>query len=177
MSPVKKTMQPALALALVLLACTVPKESLAGGDSPRQLHVSREITVAAPSADVWRVISDFCAIQEWHPAVANCEANGGEHPGTLRILTLGNGAQLRELLTIYDADRMTYSYAIAEAQPTTLPVLDYHSSIRVLSEGSSSLIRWEGNFYSQGDDQAAAGALGGVYEGGLAEIKRLVLGR
>ena len=156
---------PTLALLLPLLANTAPAAD--------QLHVVREVQVNAPSSVVWRVISDFCAIQNWHPAVAKCRADGGSQPGTVRILTLGNGAMLRELLTIHDARRKTYSYAIAESKPTTLPVLDYHSSIRVLGRGSSSTVRWEGTFYSQGDDRATIEAITGVYDAGLEEIRKL----
>jgi len=162
--------------ALVLL---VPAGAMAGGS----LNLERDVTVNAPAEEVWQVIRDYCAIEVWHPAVTSCESEGGEPGvGDLRVLTLGNGKQLREFLTEYN-DGRGYAYSIPEADPEALPVSNYDSTLSVepLGDGRSRVV-WQGSFdranpeqpaTEQMNDELAMNVVSSVYEGGLAMIRDL----
>ena len=142
------------------------------------LDVRKDITINMSGSEVWSVIADYCAIAAWHPAVTYCDKEGGNVPGTMRILTLNNGAELNEKLLRYDDDSWNYAYEIVDPT-TTLPVMNYDSTIQVRDIGGGrSLVVWEGSFDSQAEvsDSDAVAAISGVYEGGLSTIKQIAEG-
>jgi len=62
-----------------------------------------------------------------------------------------------------------------------LPVKNYSSTISVEGEGGKSVLKWKGAFYRgymnndpppELNDEAAVKAVSGVYEGGLAAVKK-----
>ena len=172
-----------------LLKCLVVSllalPAMVAAHGPSRLKVEKEIAVSAPAEKVWEVIKDFCAIDNWHPAVAKCEGAGGNKVGATRVLTLespDSGKNIYEEMTAYDATNMKYKYKITKVDVKVLPVTTYAAEIRVMADGSGSKVIWKGGFY-RGDtnnnpppelnDAAAIKAITGVYEGGLAEIKKL----
>ena len=76
---------------------------------------------------MWNLISDFCSINGWHPAVIKCDGSGGNNPGATRILTIGEagGPEIHEELQKFDADKMTYRYKINKIDNTVVPVTTY----------------------------------------------------
>ena len=155
---------------------------------PSRLKVEKEIAVNAPAEKVWDLIKDFCAIDNWHPAVAKCEGNGGNEKGATRVLRLNDpnsGPTIDEEMTAYDAAKMMYKYKITKVDPAVLPVFTYASQIGVVPDSSNSKIHWKGAFYRsftqnnpppEQSDEAATKAITGVYEAGLAAIKKLAEG-
>lgn len=171
----RKNTRRGISLCLLLL----PGLALSAG----QLEVSKDTVVYADSEDVWSVLSDYCAIAAWHPAIVYCNSDRGNDVGSLRVLTLGNGEQLHEKLTAYSSDDMSYSYYFTKTNLNALPVTDYESTIRVDALGlGRSRVTWRGSF-NRGDpseppsselnDQAATGAITSVYEAGLAMIRAI----
>ena len=158
--------------------------AIASAHGPSRLKVVKDIQIDASPAEVWDVISEFCSIETWHPAVAKCEkSDGGNEKGTTRTLTLGNGESFTESLLSYNADGMTYSYRIAEANHDAVPVGSYGSTITVSGgeEGGANL-NWKGFFYRaypnndpppELSDEAALEAINGIYDSGMARIKEL----
>lgn len=129
--------------------------------------VKRSAHLPIDAASLWRRIGGFGRLDAWHPVVASCVVDeaGGE---TVRTLTTGDGAVLRErLIAASDAD-MTYSYAILESP---LPVADYSATLSVAPAGSGSVVVWTSTFRASGaTDADAAAVIGGIYDAGLAAL-------
>src|SRR5688500_18187395 len=92
-------------------------------------HASSVIN--APIDQVWRRIRDYNGMPGWHPGVAKSEIEGGEpanQPGCVRVLTLGNGAVIRERLLEMSDLGHHYSYAVLAAP---LPVANYLATLRL----------------------------------------------
>jgi hypothetical protein len=79
---------------------------------------------------------------------------------------------------------MKYSYRLKDGSP--LPVTNYTSTIRVTDSGGKAQVEWRGAFYRgypnndpppDQNDEAAVRAITGVYQSGLANLKRLVEGK
>ncbi|MGH6734797.1 MAG: SRPBCC family protein [Methyloceanibacter sp.] len=108
-----------LKLSLTALAAT-----FAFSTAAEAIEVKKRREAPGTPAEVWAVVGEFCAIKNWHPAVAECEQfeEGGD---TYRMLTLGDGGKIKEKLT--DKGDTGYSYEIVESP---LPVKNYKASSR-----------------------------------------------
>lgn len=166
--------------AFALLAILAP---VAGAHGPTRQKVTEQITIAAPPATVWARIRNFDALKDWHPAVAESPASKGNEEGSVRSLKLKGGGSLTETLEGYDDARMRYSYRAKDGG--ALPVTNYTSTLSVRAEGSQSVVEWRGAFYRgypnndpppDQNDEAAVRAITGVYQSGLAHLKKLVEG-
>lgn len=166
---------------LSLSLCVVP--GIASAHGPSRQKVEKTVEVNAPAAKVWAVISEFCSIKDWHPAIKDCEAKGGTEAGASRVLTLDGGGKIHEEMLQYNADKMMYKYKITEVDVKVLPVTTYSASIAVVAgDGDTSKVVWKGGFYRgftnndpppELSDEAAVKAITGVYDAGLAKIKEL----
>ena len=150
--------------------------------APR-LTVSKTITIDAPAAKVWNAAKDFNGLNNWHPAVATDEIVEGKNNtvGAVRLLTLKGGGTIKEKLLAFNPPGRTFKYAILEG---VLPVSDYTSTFSVKSAGENqSSVTWTGHFKRKnvGDnpadnenDKTARDTIGGVYQGGLDNLKKIV---
>ena len=68
------------------------------GAAAQAAEIKKEVEAPGTPESVWAMVGDFCAIKDWHPAVAECEEfeEGGD---TFRTLTLGDGGKIKERLT------------------------------------------------------------------------------
>lgn len=134
------------------------------------LSVSEEVSLPASADEVWRAIGDFGGLHTWHPAATKTDLTGsGSDAGDTRVLTLGDGATITEVLVDHDNAKMSYSYVIT-ASP--LPVKNYYSKLAVMqSGGNSAKVIWSSTFDAKGaDDAAAIDAITGVYKGGFEAL-------
>ena len=164
-------------IVLLMLPVTVTAHG------PSRQKVTREVILNAPTVKVWDLISDFCSIAEWHPAVVECEGCGGNEPGATRILTIGE-AQIHEELQKFDPDKMTYKYKITQTDNAVVPVTTYSAFLSVSDNGdNTSKVTWRGGFYRayqnnnpppELNDEAAVNAVTAIYEAGLEGIKKMV---
>ena len=163
--------------ALALLGAMLP--ALAHG--PTRQKVVESVTIAAPPAAVWAKIKNFDALKDWHPAVATSPADQGNNVGSVRQVGLKGGGALTETLERYDDAQMRYAYRAKDGG--ALPVTNYTSTISVTAQGDASLVEWRGAFYRaypnndpppDQNDEAAVKAITGVYQSGLANLKKLV---
>lgn len=168
---------------IVALALLATLANVAGAHGPTRQKVTEQITIAAPPAAVWARIRNFDALKDWHPAVAESPASKGNEEGSVRSLKLKGGGALTETLEAHDDARMRYSYRAKDGG--ALPVTNYTSTISVRAEGSQSVVEWRGAFYRghpnndpppDQNDEAAVRAVTGVYQSGLAHLKKLVEG-
>ena len=131
------------------------------------LEVSHSAQVTEAPGPVWRKIGEFCAIQEWHPAVSKCEETE-EGGATYRTLTLGDGGTIRERLV--DKTDTSYTYEIIESP---LPVQNYQSTFGVSAEGEGTRVDWKGAFDAKdASDADAQAVISGIYQAGLDQIAK-----
>lgn len=166
-----------MALAFVALAMT-PIDALAHG--PSRQKVNKTIEINAPVDKVWKIIGNFQDMG-WHPAIEKTEGTGGNDPGAKRTLTLKGGAKINEQLSSFDAAGHSLSYEITEVDVKVLPVNNYSSTLLVEGDASKSVVKWRGAFYRgymnndpppELSDEAAVKAVTGIYDAGLAAIKK-----
>jgi mxaD protein len=150
------------------------------------LTTSKTITIDASASKVWGAAKDFNGLNTWHPAVATDEIVEGKNNtvGAVRLLTLKGGGTIKEKLLAFNSAGRTFKYAILEG---VLPVSDYRSTFAVKSIGKNqSSVTWSGHFKRKntGDnpadnenDKTAVDTVGGVYQGGLDNLKKIVEGK
>lgn len=170
-----------LLLAATLAACA----ATAGAHGPTRQKVTEQVTIDAPATTVWARIRNFDALKDWHPAVAESPADKGNAEGSVRQLKLKGGGALTETLESWDEAKMRYSYRAKDGG--ALPVTNYSSTITVKAEGDTkTVVEWRGTFYRgfpnndpppDQNDEAAVKAITGVYQSGLANLKKLVEGK
>ena len=119
---------------------------------------------AAPAA-VWAKVGEWCAIKDWHPAIASCEAG----KKGFRTLTLKDGGKILEKLT--KSGKNSYSYEIVESP---LPVKNYKATFTAKADSLGTTdLTWVATFDpAKGKTEAdAAAAINGVFTAGLKNIK------
>src|SRR3984957_12642992 len=170
----------AIVTGLSLLAC-----SYAWAAAPR-LTTSKTVTIDASAGKIWHTVRDFNALNTWHPAVATDEIVEGKNNtvGAVRLLTLKGGGTIKEKLLAFNPASRTFKYAILEG---VLPVSSYTSTVVVSSAGKGkSTVTWSGRFKRKnvGDnpadnenDKTATDTMGGIYQGGLDNLKKIVEGK
>ena len=171
-------------LALLALAA-LPLSAAAHGPSPQK--VEKTIVIKAAPAKVWAIVKDFGNMQTWHPAVASDKLEqkkdeNGEM-ATFRTLTLKGGGEIIEKLRGADDATMKLRYEIDDG---VAPVADYNSYMLVTAGpgAGESTVTWVGRFYrtyklnppipAGQDDETAVKFVTGVYDSGLANLKKVV---
>ena len=171
---------------LALLALTtftaLPLTAAAHGPTPQK--VEKSIVIKAPPAKVWAMVKDFGNMHAWHPAIASTklEKKGEE---THRTLTLKSGGDINEKLRIIDDKDMKLKYEIIGG---VAPVADYNAVMTVTAgpAAGESTVTWVGRFYrtyklnppipAGQDDETALKFVTGVFDGGLANLKKVLEG-
>ncbi len=128
--------------------------------------VRERLTLKATAADVWAVIGDFHGTPGWIGPVTSSDQQQG---GSVRLLTLADGAQISEHLISHDEGAMMYSYGILQSP---LPVSNYRSTLKVSDNGDgTSTVDWSSAFEAMIDEEKAKGIVSGVYQAGFAGLK------
>ena len=131
------------------------------------IEVSKSAEIAASPETVWKTISEFCSIGQWHPAIEKCEPSTKDGK-EMRTLSLKGGGTIVEERTADSEKGMMYSYKMLD---TPLPVEDYKSPIRVMKHGKGSKVTWMGTFKAKGaPDAKAKEVVAGIYDAGLKSI-------
>jgi hypothetical protein len=136
------------------------------------IEVKKRREAPGTPAAVWEVVGGFCAIKNWHPAVAECEEIT-EGDDVFRILTLKDGGKIKERLT--DKGDTSYSYEIVESP---LPVKDYKATLKVGEDDEENRIEivWKSEFDANGaSDDEAKQVIVGIFEDGVKGIKKAAL--
>ncbi len=131
------------------------------------LEVSSAAMAPGKPKEVWDKIGSFCAIKNWHPAIAKCDKSK-EGGATYRTLTTKDGATIKEKL-LKKTDH-SYTYEIIESP---LPVQNYQSTISVAADGDQTKIEWKSTFDAKGaSDDEAKKVIDGIYKAGLDNIAK-----
>jgi len=170
-----RTLQALLAVAIATGAGTAVAE-----DGWSTLNTYASVTVNAPPARAWAVVSRWDALESWCPAFEKTEiVSGGTAVGSIRALTVVKGPTFTEELLAVDPSAMTYLYKIVESP---LPIVEYVSGVRVVSvaPGTSEII-WVGSYKRRAkdnpgpdaNDEAMMKFIGGLYDACLGNAKKV----
>lgn len=155
-------------IAGVFLAACIAVPMKANAAPPPAGSLTRSIDVSASADAVWSAIGPFCAIKDWHPAIATCSEI---HAPTVRTLVTKDGtATFVEPETARNDAKRQYTYTFASAP---IPVSHYMATIGVTPrKPSGATITWRGTWTPEpGKEKAAMDALTGIYESGLDALK------
>jgi Polyketide cyclase / dehydrase and lipid transport len=141
---------------------------LHASDAPAA-SLSRSAVVNAPADQVWTQIGPFCAIKNWHPAIASCRIAGGHRPVRTLITKDGTTVFVEPQIARNEAERF-YSYSF---QSSPFPVTHYMGTIWVVpNDSGTSTVLWTGTFTSlPGREKEAEADFAAVYDAGLAALK------
>jgi mxaD protein len=153
--------------------------------APKQLKVVETITIKAPADKVWAAVKDFDSLNKWHPAVAKDEIVKGTNnkPGAVRALSIKDGPTITERLLSFSDATHSFSYKFLE---TPFPIKDYVSALHVKgNKDGTTLVRWSSTFKRKNpaenppdaeNDAAGVKLITGIYQSGLANLKKQVEG-
>jgi hypothetical protein len=147
-------------IAAGLVACAVAAHAASGVVVAKSAEVKGKA-----AADLVARFGAFCAIKDWHPAVAGCEESK-EGNTTFRTLTLKDGGKIREKLS--SKNESGYNYTIIESP---LPVKDYMATFSIKDEGGSAKISWVASFQAKGKPEPEAKqVIEGIFDAGLKSL-------
>lgn len=110
--------------------------------------------VPAPVDQVWAVLGRFEAISDFVHKLTAGEIENGPGPvvGSVRLLTLRGGGQVRERLVSMDAADRSYRYEFPEGQ-CPFPVRSYLATIRVrpVTTQDATFVEWYGDYDCDAD--------------------------
>ena len=120
-------------------------------------------------AALWQKFGGWCAIKDWHPAIANCEEST-EGDAKIRVLTLKDGGKIKEKLL--DEQPNFYRYEILESP---LPVKNYQAQFALTPDDDDEdeiNFAWSAVFDANGTpDKEAHDMIEGIFKAGLDNIK------
>jgi polyketide cyclase/dehydrase/lipid transport protein len=156
-------------MRMMKLALVTGLAVVVGGGSAYAITAKKRTEAPGLPPEIWAVVGEFCAIQNWHPAVAKCEETK-EGDVTFRTLTLKDGGKIKEKLTGTEAT--AYTYEIVESP---LPVKNYKSKLwlEVDDEPDRTVIYWQSDFDANGkSDEEAKKIITGILGDGVKGIKK-----
>jgi hypothetical protein len=144
-----------------------------GTATAHAIEVNKKTTAPGEPGKIWEIVSDFCSIKDWHPAVVDCQ-EGTEGGALVRTVSLKGGGKIKEKLL--DSDDESYSYEILESP---LPVKNYKAKLWVEEDERApdrTVIHWDAEFDANGvSDAEAAKTIGDIFTAGLKGIKAKAL--
>lgn len=169
----------------VLAALALAAPWCAAGAPLAPLSVVESIEIKAPVAKVWAASKDFDSLNKWHPGFARDVLTKGQNnvPGAVRALTIKDGPTFTEELLTFSEPERIYQYRIIESP---LPLQKYVATFNVKpgKEGTTK-VTWSAKFTRKNPadhppegetDEAAVKLITGVFQSGLANLKKLTEG-
>lgn len=154
--------------AVVVGAGTASAASLV---SAKKLEINVDETkTEAERKALWAKIGGWCAIKDWHPAVAACDESK-EGDATFRTLTLKDGGKIKEKLV--DTGTTSYRYEIIESP---LPVKNYEAQFSVTPDDDDLdeiNVSWSATYDPADgkDDKEARKVIDGIFKDGIDSLK------
>lgn len=131
--------------------------------------VSMNSPVNMSADEVWKLIGQFNALPDWHPAISSSKLEDG---GRIRRLSLFGGGEVVERLEQIEPGDRLYRYSIVSGP---LPVANYTATLRVKEDGKGkSVIEWSSEFEPAGaSENDAMSAIQDVYRMGLDNLRKM----
>lgn len=161
------------AFAAAALALAVSSAHAASVIAGKKLEVEvDQAKIDEEKAALWERFGGWCAVSEWHPAIAKCEESEADGK-TYRTLTLEDGGVIKELLL--DKSKFGYKYEILESP---LPVQNYTAQFSIVPDDDDLdevNFTWSATF----DPKDATGkearkTIDGIFEAGLDSIEKMI---
>lgn len=158
---------------IAALAGAVAAVAASGAFAASGVVVSKSVEIKGKTpAQVMEKFGAFCAIGQWHPALAKCEESK-EGNDQFRTLHLKDGGAIKEKLSKIGEEG--YSYKIVGGP---LPVKDYMAtfSIKKDDDGDDDVkVSWVASFQAaQGKTEAEAKAvMEGIFDSGLKSLAEM----
>ena len=119
-------------------------------DKPyKDWRVVRTVELAAPAAEVWKLIGGFYTLHHWHPDITQTEIvpDQTDVPEIRRLLTFPGQPKTTEQLVMMDNANFHYTYKW-HAGEWGENVKNYHADLQVfeLDGGTSCVVRWFSTF-------------------------------
>lgn len=158
-----------VASSMAALATGAEASSLVSG---KKLEVKVDPkNIEADRKALWAKYGGWCAIAEWHPAIAKCEESK-EGDTEFRTLTLKDGGVIKEKLV--DKGATSYRYEIVESP---LPVQNYEAQFSIVPDDDDLdeiNIAWSATYDAKDKtDKEARDVIDGIFKDGLASIKAM----
>ena len=139
-------------------------------------HIYVSSVIEASVEKVWAIARDFTG--HWHSSVIfNSSIEAGLPPdrvGCVRAFELSDGGKLREILVGLSDEGHEFSYRILVSP---LPVEDYLATVRFspVTTTGATFGEWVVDFRVPPEEEdATVATVTGVFEGGFADLARLV---
>jgi hypothetical protein len=131
--------------------------------------VSMQSPINMSADEVWKLIGQFNALPDWHPAVSSSKLEDG---GRIRRLSLLGGGEIVERLEQIDQGDRLYRYSIVSGP---LPVANYTATLRVKDDGKGkAMVEWSSEFDPAGATETdAMAAITEVYKTGFENLRKL----
>ena len=128
--------------------------------APARATVRREVRIARPADEVWRVVGDPSAIHRWFPGMADSAVDGA-----VRIITTESGLPLPEEILTVDHLQRRFQYRV------TAPMFRHHQgTIDVHDLGDDECLVV---YATDAEPAAMAVIVGGATGAALQELRRL----
>ncbi|GAA2637823.1 hypothetical protein GCM10010399_83820 [Dactylosporangium fulvum] len=124
-----------------------------------------EATIDVPAQRVWEAVADVGAV---HRRLLPGRVADTRIEGDVRILTMPDGARVRELILAIDHTIRRMAYTVTEGQ--RLPLTYHHAAFQVFDEGDHSRLVWLTDVLPH----AMADAVRGRVERGIEEMKEVL---
>jgi hypothetical protein len=131
--------------------------------------VSMQSPVSMSADELWKLIGQFNAIPEWHPAVSSSKLEDG---GRIRRLSLLGGGEIVERLEQIEQGDRLYRYSIVSGP---LPVANYTATLRVKDDGKGkAIVEWSSEFDPAGATETdATAAVQDIYRMGFENLRKM----
>ncbi|MCY1139140.1 SRPBCC family protein [Actinoplanes sp. Pm04-4] len=126
-----------------------------------------EVLVDSPAPQVWEAIADVGAV---HRRLLPGRVADARIEGDVRILTMPDGAEVRELILAVDHTIRRMAYTVTGGQ--RLPLTYHHAAFQVFDEGDRSRVVWTTDVLPH----ELAGVVRGRVERGIVEIRDVLEG-
>jgi uncharacterized protein YndB with AHSA1/START domain len=164
-------------MEIALTGQTRKFKSQSGSGRSIMARVHASSVIDAPIEQVWSRIRDFDGLPNWHPGIAKSNVEGGkpsDRVGCVRVLTLQNGAVIREQLLEMSDLGHHYSYSILESP---LPVANYRGTLRLrrITDGNRTFAEWSASFDANPAEKQAETEdfiSNGVFQGGFDALNK-----
>lgn len=164
-------------IILTMAAAAAAFALTAGGADAGSVAVGKKLEVKvdakqmdAEKAALWKKFGGWCAIAEWHPAIAKC-VESKEGADSFRTLTLKDGGTIKEKLL--ESVEGRYRYAIIESP---LPVKNYEAQFTLTPDDDDEdevNFAWSATFDPADGktDKEARDVITGIFKAGIESLK------
>jgi len=131
------------------------------------VFVSQEL--AAPAERVWTIVGGFQSLIDWAGSIRQSQSEEG---GRVRRLKSVDNAVIEERLRTFSEDAREYTYSIVSGP---IPISNHLSTLKVRESEGGCTIEWSCTFDAPpGAEEAMETAFYHLYDGGIAQLRRLL---